>query len=239
LPAMPASTGWTPVLSARYHTQAACFPWGFRLPVRKMTHRVLCALNALPMHGMRNDNRGLTFVELMVVTVMLAVIALGLFGMLSQGIKVWRAVTQKATEQDAALFFDRFTGDVRNSQRFFGLPMEGSSDRLELVTLVQGRTLGVRSVGKAVYAYDAASGTLGRTALDFSQASTRKEELPSPLLPGVSSFDFRYYFFDVGKSEYVWKEELPAGAIPLAVRLEAEFADGRKAVKSASILFTK
>ncbi len=66
-----------------------------------------------------------TFIEVMLVAAMLSVIALALGGVLNNGIDIWRRVNGIAMEGEVAIFFDKFTTDVKNAIVYKGIDFSG------------------------------------------------------------------------------------------------------------------
>ena len=185
---------------------------------------------------MRNDNRALTFIELIIVTSLVAVIALAFYGMLGRGIQVWHLLKERVPAEDVSIFFDRFTTDVANSARCSGIGFLGSKSRVELVTSVISRAMGIRTAGKAVYWYDEASSTLSRGTLDYSQVYQEQEPQAAQTIAGVKGCAFQYCYYDPDKKAYSWKEDAGEGpGLPLAITIEVDLEDGTHLVRMVRV----
>jgi len=177
---------------------------------------------------------GFTLVELLLVTVMLAVISLTVFATFNNAIKIMSRVKQGIPEEDIYILLDRFTGDVSNSLIFTGLAFKGSENSLELVTLVQSPRLQMRTVGKVIYSYDEKAGVLDREQLDFSHLYSHENGYLAHALGNIKSLKFSYCSYDPVKKEYQWQGEWAKEGLPSAIRLEFEFEN-----KTVSNKFSK
>lgn len=176
----------------------------------------------------RGKRRGFTLAETLVVSCIIAVIALAVYGVLRSGLKAWQRASQEMPEEDMCLFLDKFASDLRNSFIYGPLACAGTRERFECATLVDSARLGIRVVGKVAYAYDPVSETLRRERYDYPAVYGKTSPESSQELIGVKSLKFSYYAFLKEKNEYVWLEEWTKGdALPLAVRVEFGFDNGK------------
>ncbi len=114
---------------------------------------------------------------------------------------------------------------------FTGISFLGEEDRLEFPTLVSSLRLNKRTVGQVIYFYNQDAETLNREQRDFAQVYSDEASTEIQSLKGVSSLEFRYYFYDEQKKEYLWQEEWSEEEVPLAVRMVLEFNNGVKIIK--------
>lgn len=184
-----------------------------------------------------SQRAGFTFAEMLIVTVMMAVISLAIYAALSNGVRIWQRVNQNNPNEDLIIFLDKFSRDLRNSFKFTGISFIGEEDQLEFTTLVNSTNLKIKTVGKVSYRYSTTSETLIRQQKDFSQAYLGSNT-PTQKLDGVVSLQFKYYLFDTEIGEYYFTERWSKTQSPLAVRIELEFNDGtknRKITKTVSL----
>ncbi len=85
-----------------------------------------------------------------------------------------------------------------------------------------------RTVGEVAYVYDSGSGTLTRIQKDFSQIYSKEEGTLTQSLANIESLRFQYYFYDKQNKSYLWLDEWSKKGIPLAVRLELGFNNGKE-----------
>jgi prepilin-type N-terminal cleavage/methylation domain-containing protein len=170
---------------------------------------------------------GLTLVELLIVVSITAVIALAIYGILNNGLKIYSKVNQRIAAEDVEVFFAKLGMDLRNSFNFSTINFSGKDDILEFATLVRSPRLKKRSVGKVIYRYDPLKKILSREEKDFSQIYNAEEGRVTQIFPGVRAAKFQFYSFDKDKQECLWSQEWSKTTMPLAVRLEIELNDGQ------------
>jgi len=181
---------------------------------------------------------GLTFIELLIVTAMIAVISLTMYSVLSNGIKIWVRVNTALPEEDLNIFFDKFSADLRNSFRFTGIDFFGTESRLEFATLVDSPRLNNKTVGKITYSYDRNAKTLSKESRDFSQVYEEGEVEGRVLLKDIDNLSFSYYLYDEQRKKYLWADEWLEKRLPLAVRVVLEYRNGKeinKFIKTVNI----
>lgn len=195
------------------------------------------------MHCMKGANnkgyrKGFTFIEILIVTVLLSIVSLTIFSTFNNGIKIWQRMNTEMPEEDVALFFEKFTVDVRNCVVSQSIGFMGSKEKFEFCGLVKSPHLKNASIGKVFYAYDPGHRQLTREQRDYSQLYQDEPGLSNKTLANVSSLKFEYYFYDEKKKEYLWKEEWLEEYIPLAIRISFELSYGQEInlfVKTVSI----
>jgi prepilin-type N-terminal cleavage/methylation domain-containing protein len=187
---------------------------------------------------MKKNSFGLTFIELLVVTVILSIVSLAIYATFNNGIKIWQRVNKNIAEEDLNIFFDKFARDLRNAVQFSGINFSGRSESFEFATIINSRRLQKITVGEVIYSYEPSKQILKREERDFSGVFSGEEGTIRQALTEVTSLKFKYYNYDKNKKEYLWEDEWLTGALPLAVRIELEFKDGvqtSKFTKTVSI----
>ncbi|MCM8782371.1 MAG: prepilin-type N-terminal cleavage/methylation domain-containing protein [Candidatus Omnitrophica bacterium] len=180
------------------------------------------------------DAKGFTLLEMLIVSAILSVVALAIYASLNNGIKIWQMVNKTLPEEDLNIFFDKFSLDIRNAFKFAGINFLGTKDALEFPTLVNSPRLQKRTVGKVIYTYVPRNRMLNRYQVDFDgvySGETDRGLLQS--LKNVTSLNFQYYFYDKERKEYLWQDEWLKGGLPLAIKVEMEFDNGRETKKFA------
>ena len=148
------------------------------------------------MRLIRRNNPGFTLIELLIVTAILSVISLAVYATFNNGLKIWQKVNTPSADQDIVIFFDKFTGDLRNCLKFKGISFAGDSSSLEIPTLVNSANLGKKTIGRVAYVYDQQAKALSRKQNDYSQLYGREEGVSQGVLKNLSSLKFEYYFYD-------------------------------------------
>jgi prepilin-type N-terminal cleavage/methylation domain-containing protein len=174
----------------------------------------------------KNNRRAFTMIELMVVTVILAVISFAIYSLLSNGLKIWKRVNQPIFEEDIDIFLEKYTHDLRNCAKFSGIKFIGAPDRLEFATIVKSTTLQLNTIGQILYVYNQQEQQLDRIQRDYSQIYSNEQGLSQSILGHLKSLKFYYYIQEKNSKERVWVQESPVDSIPLAVRMELQLTHG-------------
>jgi prepilin-type N-terminal cleavage/methylation domain-containing protein len=180
------------------------------------------------MRPAKNNNLGFTLVEMSIVAVMISIVSLAMYATLNNGLKIWQKVNSQIPESEIAILFDKFNLDLKNSLRFKGINFTGGKDKLAFATIVNSPALKKRTVGEVAYIYDSESGSLARVQKDFSQIYSKETGTITQSLGNIESLRLQYYFFDEQVKEYLWSDEWSKKGIPLAVRLELGFDNGKE-----------
>lgn len=174
----------------------------------------------------RRFSAGFTFIEMLIVIVMLSVISLAIYASLSNGVKIWQRIYAKqAIEEDMDIFWDRFTHDLKNTVSFLPINFFGEKDTLSFATIVNSRELQKTTVGKVSYAFNQQAGIINRKQADFSRVFEGREPEVTHSLKDIKSLKFQYYYYHNENKEYLWQDEADKD-LPLAVRVECEYVDG-------------
>jgi len=163
------------------------------------------------------NKRSFTFIELAIVSLLIFIISLGIYNVFSSGLKIWSKVLGSAKLEDVNIAFEKFTSDLRNVFLFKNIDFKGTKRSLEIPAKVNSKF--GKTPGKVVYRYDENKRILFREEKDFSKLYTGSNGLKRILLDNVKDIEFKYYYYDKKKLEYVWEDETKE-EIPLAVRLK-------------------
>lgn len=185
---------------------------------------------------LKTGSRSFTLVEILVVSMILAIVSLAVFSTFSNGIKLYKRMTVDSGAIDRAIFLDRLTTDLRNAFLFTGLEISGQDDSCSLPSVVYQPALQARSIGRVNYVYDSGSKQLLRTQSDYAQLYAGRQPQVRQRLSGISSARFSYYRKDPEKNAYLWLDAWDISEeVPLAVRLElteGSDVDERKTVRT-------
>lgn len=174
---------------------------------------------------MRNKNRvtGFTLIELLIVSALMAVVSLAIFGVFNSGIRIWQRMHKEMTNEEVNIVLSKFTRDVSNGLKFSAINSSGDNEGVRFATLLYSPQLEKRAVGQV--SYICRLGALARCERDFSQLYTGTECSFKPALNNLESCQFKYCFYDEEKGEYLWKESFNEERMPLAVRIELGYRD--------------
>ena len=183
---------------------------------------------AVPASGkpLLNRNIGLTLIELLIVTMMLAVISLTIYTVFSNGIKIWNRINQEMPQEELNIFFDKFSGDMINAFSFKNISFTGKDEEMSFATFIDSQKLQARTVGKVHYFFDRENGVLKREEMDFSDIYREEIGKTQKILHNIKALKFYYYVYEAEKNEYLWKDEWDKDHLPLAARIELEIMYG-------------
>jgi prepilin-type N-terminal cleavage/methylation domain-containing protein len=166
--------------------------------------------------------RGLTFIEILIVVVMMSIVSLAVYSTLSKAISIWQTVQRPLYTEDFALFFEKFSSDIKNAMLLKTVAAAGHDDSFEFASLVPSRIWKKRIPGKIIYSFDKEKGVLVREQLDVVDLYSEKDPLRQEVLKNIRSLQFLYYTYDQAQKEYIWLEEWVREGLPLAVRISGE-----------------
>ena len=183
--------------------------------------------------------RGFTLVEVLLVTAIFASIGLAVFTCLSNGLKLWGRSQRLVVEEDAVIFMDRFSTDLRNAFLFSEIPFEGEELHLNFPTMVytpadrsgsRAQEGYVDEIGAVRYSFDSSGKNILREQANYSQATHGNFASARIVVGGVKEFRFRYFY--PGSSEPSLTASDDKG-LPSGVEVEIRFPgdDGDRILK--------
>ena len=170
-------------------------------------------------------NLGFTLVEVLIVTIILAIISLAIFSTFSNGLKIYNRINSEVTMADTVIFCDRFGQDLRNSFNFTLIKFSGKPEELEFASIINSPRMQKRSISRVKYAWDPSSEKIQRFTSDYSGVYSQEEASARHSLDKVKSCALSYYYFDNQTRDFIWAEEWNKEGLPVAVRMELEFKD--------------
>ena len=81
-----------------------------------------------------NNKRGLTFVELMIVVSLTAVVGIAVSAALGSAVDMWGRINETVVEEDVAIFFDKFSTVLRNTILCEGIAFVGGENSISIPT---------------------------------------------------------------------------------------------------------
>jgi len=184
------------------------------------------------MHCIKSRNsKAFTFIELIITTAMVGVVALAIYATFSNGLEIWERLNQQLPGEDLNIFLDKFSLDLKNCFKFSGIDFLGSGQSLAFASFVNTPWLGgAKTVGRLNYYYDTYSKILKREQSDYSALYNGDSTLIQSV-KNINSVKFLYYAYDPEKKKYVWLEEWMSKELPLAVRVEIASTDVNQGIK--------
>ncbi|MBI4343450.1 MAG: prepilin-type N-terminal cleavage/methylation domain-containing protein [Candidatus Omnitrophica bacterium] len=174
----------------------------------------------------RGSPRGFTLVELLVASLLLALIGGITMATLAAGVRVWRRTTEHGVSEQAALIaFAKLRRDLLNARRFKPIPFQGAYDQstMALVETEAGAPSPLPQLGQAGYYLDGRTKTLCRSFTPYPLLRARGlREGCQPILEPVAQLRFSYFGTAPGTGEAQWHQRWEGPQPPLAVRIQAD-----------------
>jgi len=180
--------------------------------------------------------RGFTLIEMLLVSALLASLSLAIFLCLSNGLKLWQRTQQAVLQEDVAIFFDKFSGDLRNAFPFSTLAIEGQEYSFAFPTVVWMRADRgsaraadefVDQLGRAQYAFDGAQGVVTRQQANYSQGMRKvwNDAAPQVLLRGAMEVSFKYFYSGRKGDDFSTEAK---GGLPSGVEVGVRYKEGQE-----------
>lgn len=187
------------------------------------------------------NNRGFTFIELIVTLSIVVLIAVAVFSTLAGGINVYKRVKVYTGQQrDALLSLERLEKELNNTFTVSGIDFSGDSKSVAFAGLISPLSGNISPLGKVSYNFDGATGGFSRREQGYAEVMAKADRPQSvPVkLASLKSLSFKYCSFNRDAKIFEWKDSWSAGTgIPAGVRIEAEFDTGARVIKVSRIVF--
>ncbi len=178
------------------------------------------------------SRRAFTFIEILLVTSLIAILSLSIFTCFSNGLKLWDRSRREILTEDISIFFDRFSSDLRNTFIFSTLLLDGGENAFifPTVVLTKADEYGSRKneefidqLGRVRYAFDFEKGAIIRQQANYSQGTRNDWGDVSIMAAGIKELKFKYYYS--GMKEYQLHADKSA-VLPSGVEVDVRFMDG-------------
>ncbi|MBF0484433.1 MAG: prepilin-type N-terminal cleavage/methylation domain-containing protein [Candidatus Omnitrophica bacterium] len=184
---------------------------------------------------------GMTLVEILITVSLFAAVSLAIYRSLDGGIRVWKKSQQLVIEENIAIFFDKFTSDLRNAFEYSLIEAKGTENSLLFPALVytpQDQALGkdayVRQIGSIEYYFDAGERAVYRRQFNYSQAVKNKMVDAKKVLSGIDEMNLKYFFMSEKKG--IDSRNFSA-VLPYGLEVEIKFTDMYGARSLNKIIF--
>lgn len=176
-------------------------------------------------------NPAFSLVELLLVMAILSGVAIAIYTTVANGINIWQRIVVEITEEDAGIFLERVSGDLRNTFLFQGIKFRGTRDSVSFPGLIRLTTKegAATGIGEVRYAFDRRDKMISRGYKTYSQLYRKRGDQTRTIADKIESLEFEYYSYEPERKKYSWEsgwqerdetfglQEEPA--LPLAVRI--------------------
>ncbi|MDE1920652.1 MAG: prepilin-type N-terminal cleavage/methylation domain-containing protein [Candidatus Omnitrophica bacterium] len=178
---------------------------------------------------MRNQSRGFTLVEILLVSAMMALISLAVFNAFSNGFKLWARGEHVMVEGNIAIFLDGLAQDLRQTVTISGIPFKGDSTEISFPAIIRApadpnssraREGVVHQIGAIRYVFDPGEKKIFRYQAGYGQALNGEWSRPVEVASLIEDISMRYYFkADKG----VDIKEMTDQGLPMGVMIDVQY----------------
>lgn len=176
-------------------------------------------------------SRGFTLTEMILVAALTAVIGAALYRALADGIKIWQRSQGAGTDEEVALFLDRFSQDLHHALIYSQIDFEQGPKRFAFPALTRVREDKVKTsgrieytdqIGKVEYFFDKRHSRVCRRQANYAQALKGRYGMTQTLVDSVHSLRFDYaYAEEIGPDA----PRGEAGFMPAAILVEMDIIE--------------
>lgn len=196
-----------------------------------------------------------TLIELLISSVLIAVVALAIYTALSSGISLWARTNSAGIQKERVIILlERLAREWRNSIKFSGIDFEGTQDTLSFPALITqiyseaetSQPFIIHLPGRITYRFDEDDETILYQRLTYKELNSdiesediSEESMGTRIeISNIKSLLFSYYKYDEEEEEWVWDEAWPdAPTRPIAIKIEIALK-GEKYVPEETITRT-
>jgi len=192
--------------------------------------------------GLSHLSEGFTLIELLITSFILGVISVGIIASFASGLKVYEKVQNyMGSRADVLLALERIERDLRNIVNSSVIEFIGENELISFASVTDDGSL-----GRVLYYVKGARDMFTREEQGYKLATAmklRKGKGKVKKLVSVRDIDFTFYYYDKEDKEYKWVElwdpeengdegeEISEDErVPLGVRLELTFIEGRERI---------
>ena len=183
---------------------------------------------------MKNHRHGFTLTEVLLVSVMFALISLAVFNAFSNGFKLWSRGQHVMVEGNMAIFLEEIGEDLRGVVKISGIPFKGDSTQISFPAIIIGPTddNGTRAkeefgsqIGAVRYTFEPDEKKIFRSQATYGQALKNEWSEPVEVAADIEDVSMRYYF--TAERGLDVKSQMDQG-VPMGIMIDLQFmVDGQ------------
>lgn len=171
--------------------------------------------------------KGFTLTELLIAVTIFAVVNLAVYSTFNSGMSIWRRIEKSNRKGLTNLMrIEKINRELRQMPVLNAvIPFSGTKNTLSFPAVIASQ------INNVSYVFDADKKMLYR-AVDKSEDilnAVKDGETLEPrfasYLNGVNELSFSYFYFDLQKVSYQWKEDWQEAGLPIAVKLNIAIGD--------------
>jgi len=176
---------------------------------------------------LRRGKEAFTFVEMLIVLILMSVLGISVFSALGSGIRIWRRVHFGSENEDKHIFLQKLSQDLRNYRAYKGLPIRTNTRSLSFPALFLTQAgEGSRKesfqpfyqLGMVSYEYFPSEKTIVKTQVPYAGYMKKAKGTSSILARNISDVKFSYFYRgEFGVSENKSLNE--KGAMPVLIEV--------------------
>lgn len=169
--------------------------------------------------------RGFTFIEVMVVVVLFAVVGVSLFSSFMMGMKVWKKITDvNFAERKVLIAIARLSKELKNSFAYSPIGFFGDNNKVTFANIVGN------NITNITYEFSESQGVLYRGRIDMSSAAETEAEdinVARSIVSGIKGFSFWFYGQDSETGNYAFLDNwnYTVSGMPGAVKVSCKVGD--------------
>jgi len=187
-----------------------------------------------------HGRKGLTLVEMLVATSLMAMVGATTVAVLTGGMKVWqRTVDYGIQEQSALIVLNGLQMDLRNARAFSLIPFKGKSNGFSFARVRPTdfeQQDAPDGMGRISYTFDARRNVLCRSFVPLQRISRSRDERCQVLLEGVERARMEYLDYADGDDKPRWRSNWEDAGFPLAVKATISLKGERGAARTHTFL---
>jgi prepilin-type N-terminal cleavage/methylation domain-containing protein len=167
---------------------------------------------------------GFTLLELIISSLLIALVALAIYSAFSNGLKLWARANQIVlNKEQASITLERMARDVRNIVSFSPITIDCKADYIFLPVLVnQNEDIPVSRLAQVLYSFDKETGIISRQQQVYGRD---KEPVTREMATNIKLVILTYRYYDPELKLMTWRPELDTQAKPSAVKVEIVLQD--------------
>lgn len=174
----------------------------------------------------RLNKKCFTLIELLITVSIFSAVSIAIYAAFSSGMRIWRRVEKfNLADIRNIMKIEKLNKELRQVFIFKekDIVFSGKKDQIQFPAVIDSE------INNVAYSFDAGSKMVLRGAVklsDILSAKEKKKELPpnmAPYLTKVDEFSIAYFYYDIVKAAYLWKDEWKENILPVAVKFNMIF----------------